>query len=248
MEKLRQVQEIPASKLKDIELNLRRMRRGRVVSKDWQLFLHEQEDKEKLQQVQEIPASKLKNIELNLWRVGGRGWLQKTDSCFCMSRRTRKSCGRCRRSQPPSWRRSSSTSGGWGWAGWLRKTDSSFCMSRRTTKSCGRCRRSQPPSWRISSWTSRSWRRPRPSSSSLRARFQRVTKSAPDSGVLTFSQCCGSGLAGPRLWLMDPDPELDLDPAIFVIDLQDAKKINLKKVFLLITLKVLLRHFSKIKS
>jgi hypothetical protein len=37
--------------------------------------------------------------------------------------------------------------------------------------------------------------------------------------------------------LMDPDPDLDLDPAIFVINLQDAnKKINLKKrVFLLIT-------------
>ncbi len=42
---------------------------------------------------------------------------------------------------------------------------------------------------------------------------------------------CGSGSADPCLWLMDPDP------AIFVTDLRDAnKKLNLKKVFLLITL------------
>jgi hypothetical protein len=35
---------------------------------------------------------------------------------------------------------------------------------------------------------------------------------------------------------LDPDPDLDLDPAIFVINLQDAnKKIIIKKVFLLIT-------------
>jgi hypothetical protein len=45
---------------------------------------------------------------------------------------------------------------------------------------------------------------------------------------------------------------MDPDPSIFIIDLQDAnKKTNLnKKVFLLIMffLKVLLHHFSKIKS
>jgi hypothetical protein len=45
---------------------------------------------------------------------------------------------------------------------------------------------------------------------------------------------------------MDPDP----DPAIFVIDLQDAnKKLNLKKFFcLLLSEGVHLHHFSKIKS
>jgi hypothetical protein len=36
---------------------------------------------------------------------------------------------------------------------------------------------------------------------------------------------------------MDPDPDADPVPAVFVIDLQDAnKKLILKKVFLLITL------------
>ncbi len=35
---------------------------------------------------------------------------------------------------------------------------------------------------------------------------------------------------------MDPDPDLDTEPAIFVINLQDAnKKLILKKVFLLVT-------------
>jgi hypothetical protein len=35
---------------------------------------------------------------------------------------------------------------------------------------------------------------------------------------------------------MDPDPDLDPDPALFVIILQDAnKKLILKKAFLLIT-------------
>jgi hypothetical protein len=36
---------------------------------------------------------------------------------------------------------------------------------------------------------------------------------------------------------MDPDvdPDADPDPATFVIDLQDAKKMNLRKKFLLIT-------------
>ncbi len=36
----------------------------------------------------------------------------------------------------------------------------------------------------------------------------------------SFKKCCGSMNAYPCLWLMDPDP----DPAIFVIDLQDANK------------------------
>ncbi len=45
---------------------------------------------------------------------------------------------------------------------------------------------------------------------------------------------------------MDPDPDLDPDPAIFVIDLHDANKKHIFwKVFLLITLilKVHLHHF-----
>ncbi len=67
-------------------------------------------------------------------------------------------------------------------------------------------------------------------------------------------QCCGSmtfwdgsGSADPCLWLMDPDP----DPAIFVIDLQDASK---KLIFCHAIfsadyfLRVHLHHFSKIKS
>jgi hypothetical protein len=40
------------------------------------------------------------------------------------------------------------------------------------------------------------------------------------SGTMTF--WCGSGSADPCLWLMYPDPVPD--PAIFVIDLQDASK------------------------
>ncbi len=45
------------------------------------------------------------------------------------------------------------------------------------------------------------------------------------------------------------DPDADSDPAIFVIDLQEAKKTILKKKFYcLLLLKVNLRHFSKIKS
>jgi hypothetical protein len=51
----------------------------------------------------------------------------------------------------------------------------------------------------------------------------------------------------PRLWLMDPDPTPD--PAIFVIDLQEANK----KVFFIsfsdyYFLKVHLHHFSNIRS
>jgi hypothetical protein len=69
--------------------------------------------------------------------------------------------------------------------------------------------------------------------------------------ILTYNQCsgsmifwCGSGSADPCLRLMDPDP------AIYVIDLQDAKKkTNLKKSFsAYYFLKVNLNHFSKIKS
>ncbi len=53
-------------------------------------------------------------------------------------------------------------------------------------------------------------------------------------GSMTF--WFGSGSADPCLWLMDldqnPDPNSVRDPAIFVIDLQDAsKKLNLKKCF-----------------
>jgi hypothetical protein len=46
------------------------------------------------------------------------------------------------------------------------------------------------------------------------------------------------------------DPDADPDPAIFVIDLQDAnKKTNLlKKVVFLLLFKVHLHHFSEIKS
>jgi hypothetical protein len=45
------------------------------------------------------------------------------------------------------------------------------------------------------------------------------------------------------------DPDVDPDPAIFFIDLQDAKKTNLKKSFsAYYFLKVHLHHFSQIKS
>ncbi len=54
--------------------------------------------------------------------------------------------------------------------------------------------------------------------------------------LITVQQCsrsmkfwCGSGTGDPCLWLMDPDP------AIFIIDLQDANKKRIKKVLLLIT-------------
>ncbi len=42
------------------------------------------------------------------------------------------------------------------------------------------------------------------------------------SGSMTF--WCGSGSADPCLWLMGPDPYADPDPAIFVIDPEDANK------------------------
>jgi hypothetical protein len=49
---------------------------------------------------------------------------------------------------------------------------------------------------------------------------------------------------------MDPDPHLDPDPAIFIIDLQDTnKKLIKKKSFpAYYFLKVHLHNFSKIKS
>ncbi len=67
-----------------------------------------------------------------------------------------------------------------------------------------------------------------------------------------LTQCCGSmtfwcrsGSADPCLWLMNPDP----DPAIFIIDLQDAnKKVFKKNLSAFYLLKLHLHHFSKIKS
>ncbi len=66
------------------------------------------------------------------------------------------------------------------------------------------------------------------------------------SGSMTF--WCGSGSGDPCLWQMDPDS--DPDPAIFVIDLQDAsKKLFFNTIFsACYFLKVHLHYFSKIKS
>ena len=62
----------------------------------------------------------------------------------------------------------------------------------------------------------------------------------------------GSGSADPCLWLVDPAPDSDLDPSIFVIYLQHAsKKLIFNTIFsAYYFLKVHLRvhHFSKIKS
>jgi hypothetical protein len=45
------------------------------------------------------------------------------------------------------------------------------------------------------------------------------------------------------------DPDADTNPAIFVIDFQDAnKKLVIKKIFCFYFLQVHLSHFSKIKS
>jgi hypothetical protein len=45
------------------------------------------------------------------------------------------------------------------------------------------------------------------------------------------------------------DPDADPDPSIFIIDLQDANKKIIKKRFIAYNfLKVLLHHFSKVKS
>jgi hypothetical protein len=46
---------------------------------------------------------------------------------------------------------------------------------------------------------------------------------------------------------MDPDPDSDLDPAIFVIDLQDANK-KLKKFFSLLLFEGTFTLFFKIKG
>ncbi len=77
-----------------------------------------------------------------------------------------------------------------------------------------------------------------------------------DFGLVPFNQYCrsmtfwdGSGSGDPYLWLMDPD--LDPDPAVFVIDLQDTIiKLTVKRnVFCsLPTFWRHLHHFSKIKS
>jgi hypothetical protein len=45
---------------------------------------------------------------------------------------------------------------------------------------------------------------------------------------------------------MDPDPDADTDPAIFVIDLQDSNKKQSFSIYYF--LKVHLHHFSEIKS
>jgi hypothetical protein len=48
---------------------------------------------------------------------------------------------------------------------------------------------------------------------------------------------------------MDPDPDADLDPAIFATDLQDVnKKLVLLKVFCLLLFEGTFTSFSKIKS
>jgi hypothetical protein len=48
---------------------------------------------------------------------------------------------------------------------------------------------------------------------------------------------------------MDPDPEADPEPSIFIMDLRDANKKLIKKSFsVYYFLKVLLSHFSKTKS
>ncbi len=72
------------------------------------------------------------------------------------------------------------------------------------------------------------------------------TASKQCSGSMTFWGGTGSGSTDPCLRLMDPDS----DPAIFVIDLQDAsKKLIFNKIFpASYFLKVHLHHFSKIKS
>jgi hypothetical protein len=61
---------------------------------------------------------------------------------------------------------------------------------------------------------------------------------------MTFWGGSGSGSSDPCFWLVDPDP------AIFVIDLQDAsKKLIFNTIFsAYYFLKVRLHHFSKIKS
>ncbi len=68
------------------------------------------------------------------------------------------------------------------------------------------------------------------------------------SGSMTF--WCRSGSADPCFCLMNLDPDADPDPAIFIIDLQDANKKLTKKTSFsaYYFLKVHLHKFSKIKS
>ncbi len=49
-------------------------------------------------------------------------------------------------------------------------------------------------------------------------------KTVISQSLSKYSNSGGSGSADPCLWLMDPDTDLDLDPAIFVIDLQEQTK------------------------
>jgi hypothetical protein len=59
----------------------------------------------------------------------------------------------------------------------------------------------------------------------------------------------GSGSADPCLYIMDPDPYSDLDPAIFVINLQDPNKNFFFKSFSAYYFsKVHLHYFSKING
>jgi hypothetical protein len=67
---------------------------------------------------------------------------------------------------------------------------------------------------------------------SWKANLGRIVREVNDYQVECVSMTfwCGSGPADPYRWLMDPDP------AIYVIDLQDAnKKLIFKKSILLIT-------------
>ncbi len=47
---------------------------------------------------------------------------------------------------------------------------------------------------------------------------------------------------------MDPDPDADPNPSIFIIDLQDANKKLILKKFLYVLLFEGAHHFSKVKS
>jgi hypothetical protein len=65
---------------------------------------------------------------------------------------------------------------------------------------------------------------------------------------MTFWYGSGSGYVDPCLLIMGPDPDLDPDPTILVIDLQDANKklIFFQSFSAFYFLKVYLHHFSKI--
>jgi hypothetical protein len=53
---------------------------------------------------------------------------------------------------------------------------------------------------------------------------QRTDRKKQCCGSMTFWCGSGSGSADPCRWLMDPDPNADPDPSIFIIDLQNANK------------------------